>query len=1163
MPAAVASQWRDRQRRVFQSVFQTEVAQPTPQSAPSTLFPGPEQPFGASAASLLGQQQHHPLQSHGHHPPADHHSLRRGTPEPPLQTTSAQPLFPPTADTDDQAAYDHAWHVVTAHIALPSSATADETFGTTTTTTTIPTTTTSTLAAEPQQQQPSWSSTRKRGRGRDAATAASSGPVSGPAPTPAPPAPDGGDFHEAFAVLANAHSLLPRAARTGDVLAWHVRQVRAHFAEHVIPLLAGCVDDRDGGGGRGGGRDGRSGGDGDEDDDDDEGETGEVGNHARRWRAAGGKGKGDYYERHVVIVMSSIRTLEAALRLYFHGLHQLLSGFAHLADVAPEAAKDAELLNARFRRYLHALVGGSLSAGLIRSVKAVLVRLAGTILGIPSLDEAGEGAQVARPAPPGPDDLKVQAARERLVELVQQLQNVGLAGERFQVLFAEVMDTMMSNFVVGAYAGVWSAPDTRSFSATMDSVSRGASLSTASPCIMSLNDWVENHFARLSFEVLACISGSPQGPLPVSLADLKMYQSLALGRLAALRIQELFDIVLAWPASRPALDDLRATITTAARRKQLTNSFSRALQTRLLHPGCSTLEILQTYISIIRTLHALDPSKVLLSRVEPGLRLYLCQREDAVRVVVAGLLASPDEMRAARKVKEVWRQQRDEASQARKRTRGHDSAFDALSTPGPSSARTPQPRTTRRGFTPQTDTTPSHTTIPTTPVRPPLPTKPADALPKKLVELALLLTNDPSQAQTRRGAAAAAPSSSDDADLDWADPSWLPDPIDAGAHYKRPRRSEDVIGTLISALGSEDAFIKEFSAVLAERLLLPPASSSSSSGGGGQAQQRFEQELRVLELLKRRFGEANLQGCDVMIRDVVDSRRVDAGISKRREKVGRESLEGRESAEGVEFGATRDGIEYHASILSRLFWPGLEREHFLLPSVVVQQQERYEAGYEGLKSRRKLTWLNQLGQARVEIELGDRTVTVDCTPVEATVVYAFQEGSDGGDGAVQKSVEELYEQLQMDEDLITAALQFWAGKGVLRRVAGSSNIYVVAETLSSGPSTGATAAAAAGDTTADGQPMEEEEPATAAAGAANQGMSARERERRDMYWRYIQGMLTNASASMPLAQMAMMMRMLITDGFPWSNEELQDFLGEKVAGGEMEVVGGKYRLVRK
>lgn len=58
-------------------------------------------------------------------------------------------------------------------------------------------------------------------------------------------------------------------------------------------------------------------------------------------------------------------------------------------------------------------------------------------------------------------------------------------------------------------------------------------------------------------------------------------------------------------------------------------------------------------------------------------------------------------------------------------------------------------------------------------------------------------------------------------------------------------------------------------------------------------------------------------------------------------------------------------------------------------------------------------------------------------------------------------------------------------------------------------------------------------------------------------------MLTNASATMPLGQIAMMMKMLIQDGFPWSNEELQEFLAERVAEGEMEIVGGKYKLVKK
>ncbi len=1034
MPAAVSSRWRDRQQRVFQSVFQTDSS---PQSTPGTLFPDTGQPLSGPAASLLAHQR----QQQTHHGHGRGHTLT--TPGNPQTTAQPLPSSAPLPAGDEQATYDHAWHTVTAHIALPASATADDSFG-------------STLATDSQQQQQTSSA-----------------------------------FHDAFALLANARSLLPRATRTNDILAWHVRQVRAHFTQHVIPLLAGCVVDHA----------------------EDSGDDSE-GDQRQRWRAR--ERKGNYYERHMVTVMSSIRTLEAALRLYFYGLNQLLAGFARLADVLPEAAQNAEVLNARFRRDLHALVSSSVSEGLVRSVKVVLVRLAGTVLGIPSQEESG-GREV-RPAPPGPDDLKVQAARERLLELVQQLHNVGLAGERFQVLFAEVMDAMMSAFVTGAYAGVWSPPDTRSFATVMDTVSRSPS-AAASPCIVSLDGWVENHFARLSCEVLACISAAPQGPLPVSLADLKTYQSLALGRLAALRIHELFDIVLAWPASRPALEDLRATITTAARRKQLTDGFSLALQRRLLHPGCSTLEILQTYISIIRALHALDPSKVLLSHVEPGLRLYLCQREDAVRVVVSGLLASPEEMRAARKVKDVWKRQRDEGQSKR---RARDTAPFTPSS-GPSSSRTPLTKS-RQPTTPEPDQTPT-------------PSKDTHHRhPTKLVELALLLNNP-------QGASASQTPFSSDPDLDWNDPAWLPDPIDAGVNYKRPR-SEDVIGTLISALGSADVFIKEFAACVAERLLgHGEVSSSSSSSSSSRV---FEQELKVLDLLKRRFGEAALQGCDVMIRDVVESRRVDGVI--------RRGAKGR--AEAAE-----EGMEYHARILSRLFWPGLEREHFLLPQVVVEQQKRYEEGYEGLKSRRKLTWLNQMGQARVELELADRTVTVDCSTVEATVVYAFQ-GGEADAAPVQKSVDELYELLQLDEDLIAAALHFWVAKGVLRRAA--NNTYIVAETLDQ-PTETTSSTSTATDAAATGAAAAatDEQDAEPAAAAARPGMSAKERERRDVYWRYIQGMLTNASASMPLAQMAMMMKMLIADGFPWSNEELQDFLGEKVAAGEMEVVGGKYRLVKK
>ena len=961
------------------------------------------------------------------------------------------------------------------------------------------------------------------------------------------------EFYDALDLLIHARRRLPLATQTEDIVAWNTQQVRSHFVHHVIPLLSDCADeqaDHD-----------LVGVDAHDDDEDDDEDVMNSDTSRKRMR------KGDYYERHMIIVMSSIRTLEAALRLYSHGLRMLIKGFSRTVyedDDTEDMLVDPEVLATRFRHDIHALVGNSASEGLMKSLRIVLARLVGTILGMPSEEDNKDANSpgTVRPAPPSDDDLKALAARQRLHELVEQLHDVGLAGERFQVLFAKIMDWMMSAFVSGAYAGLWTAPSETPALSFSETISRATNSSTTSHCISSLSDWVENHFARLSIEVLSRISpvSSSSSPDPVmTLSDANTYQSLALGRLAALRIAELYDIALAWPSSKGALDDLRATITTTARRLQLTTSFSRVLQSRLLHHGRSTLEILQTYIAIIRTLHALDHSKVLLGHVEPSLRLYLCQREDAVRIVVTGMLASPEEIRAARLAKDQRQQQQHQGLEGSNRDvkgkqTGRRGGFRTPVTPSvPVMTPTANPRRLRRDSTPE-----------------PLidETQAATTGPAKLVELAVIL-NETSRNRQARAAAAATPGA-DDEELDWNDMSWVPDPVDAGANYKRPK-SEDVIGTLISALGSEDVFIKEFASVLADRLLGDPT--------------RFDQELRVLDLLKRRFGEAALQNCDVMIRDVQDSRRVDAAIQKGEtmERQERPQQRGGQAA-GAGAGmftptgpagggmrhqqhqnqpsvaaAAAEKTEYHARILSRLFWPALEREHFLLPQPIVEQQARYEQGYEGLKSNRKLTWLNQLGQAHVELELADRDISVDCTTVEATVIYAFQPAPGGGeDQPARRSIDELYMELQMDEDLIAAALSFWESKQVLRRVPHESGVYVVVEKL------------ADLEHVAEEEEEEEgkaEDTAAAAAAAAEPaikgGMSAKEMERRAMYWQYVRGMLTNARASMPLAQMAMMMKMLIADGFPWSNEELQEFLAEKIAEGELEVVGGKYKLVKK
>ncbi|KHN99857.1 Cullin [Metarhizium album ARSEF 1941] len=707
---------------------------------------------------------------------------------------------------------------------------------------------------------------------------------------------------------------------------------------------------------------------------------------------------------HAQVLLSSVQTLEAAHRQYLYGLALIVRG------IRDEAARPVVV--DKFKRDLHAIIGNSWARGLAEALRGVLSRLLALILGS---DRNGLASGTGRRGHGQPD-----AARSELLSLLESLDNVGLAGDKFQVLFAEVMDACMSDFIRRTYTGVWTALD----------VGGNVSPSTSSGCMAHLCDWVENHYGRLAVEVFSRLGGE------VSWTDVAQWRDIAIGRLASLRIKELFDIVLHWPESKGGLEDLRSAVATPQRRLQLTDTFSATLQKRLLHPGRSTLDILQTYISMIRTFHQLDSSKVLLDRVVHALQLYLCQRDDAIRIVVTGLLSSPDSIDS------------DESKQ-------------------------------------------------------------------RLVELAVLL--DEASQQQR--------SHVDEEDLDWDDMTWVPDPVDAGPNYKRPK-NEDVIGTLINALGSQEIFIKEFQMIIAERLL------SNQTG--------FQQEIKVLSLLKKRFGENALQNCDVMVKDVYDSRRVDALLRKNLASTGSQQAD------------SPQPLNYHSKILSRLFWPSLPKDPFTVPAPVAEVQRQYEAGFKQLKASRKLTWLDHIGTATVQLALQDRTLEQECKTYEAAVIYAFRDDNESSaSGPQQRTFNALWETLMIDEDLLESALRFWISKRVLRDM--GNRTYVVLERMDQDES----ANAADDDGSAD-EAIEMNQPSP-----RRPKMDQQEQERRTVFWQFIVGMLTNSSPAMPLGQIAMMMKMLIADGCPWSNEELQEFLAEKIAEGELELAGGKYRLVKK
>ncbi|KAK4945389.1 hypothetical protein LTR10_015284 [Elasticomyces elasticus] len=613
-------------------------------------------------------------------------------------------------------------------------------------------------------------------------------------------------------------------------------------------------------------------------------------------------------------------------------------------------------------------------------------------------------------------DHAAQSAREAQSPIWTSLRQwrAVIGSETVKRLLAAVLNDLMVEFVTWSYAGVY-----------------------REELHIHLDFWVEHLFARLTHNILCALDESTD--VHVSEVEVKKWKDMAMSRLGALRVDELFEIIVDWDATAPAIEDLRRFTTNPATRGYLTHDFANALQTRLLHPGASTMEILQLYISIIRSFRVLDPKGVLLDRVTRKLRRYLREREDTVKVIVAGLLSDPVQQDTGK------------------------------SAPGD---------------------------------------------PEALTELAVeLATHNASD------------NSADDSEFDWNNMDWVPDPIDAAPDYIKSKNT-DVIGSLITLFDTKDVFVKELQNTLADRLL--------------KNKPDYNQEISVLEHLKIRFGESALQGCEVMLRDVLDSRKVDNVVRKDR-------------GMGLEVGWSttpdqEDYVELHAKILSRLFWPSMPEQTFTVPDVVLKQQESYEKGFEALKQSRKLTWLNTIGHVEVELDLEDRTYHDEVLPWQAAVIYAFQEE------ASEKTVADLATELNMSPTLVRSACIFWVSKRILVEASDARDRYAVLERLPAGTDM----------IMNDDNGGRPDAAAVAAEAAAVQ--AAREVEEEDrkqkmaMYHQFVVSMLTN-QGQMPLPRIAMMLGIVVPGGFPFSNEELKEFLAGMVKEGVLDVgAGGAYKV---
>ncbi|KAK0578450.1 hypothetical protein LWI29_010635 [Acer saccharum] len=510
-----------------------------------------------------------------------------------------------------------------------------------------------------------------------------------------------------------------------------------------------------------------------------------------------------------------------------------------------------------------------------------------------------------------------------------------------------------------------------------------------------------------------------------------------------LRIAKLFEIIVDYPESSPAIEDLKQCLEYTGQQSKLVESFISALKYRLLTAGASTNDILHQYVSTIKALRTIDPTGVFLEAVGEPIREYLRGRKDTIKCIVTmltdGTGGNPN---------------------------GSGNTGDSL-----------------------------------------------------LEEL-----NRDEESQENVGI-------DDDINVDdkqaWINAMrWEPDPVEADPlKGSRNRRKVDILGMVVSIIGSKDQLVNEYRVMLAEKLL-------------SKSDYDIDSEIRTLELLKIHFGESSMQRCEIMLNDLIDSKRTNTNIKATAKK---------QSQTGVELGEKGVPLDIlDATIISSNFWPPMQDEALIVPGSVDKLLSDYATRFKEIKTPRKLLWKKNLGTVKLELQFDDRAVQFTVAPVHAAIIVQFQDQTSW-------TSKNLAAAIGVPVDLLNRRINFWISKGILAESVGTDSndhVYTLVEGMVDSSKTGVNSGSCEELLVGD----EEGERSVAS-------IEDQIRIEMTIYEKFIMGMLTNfGSMALDRIHNTLKMFCVADPTYDKSLQQLQSFLSGLVSEEKLELRDGMYFL---
>jgi anaphase-promoting complex subunit 2 len=248
--------------------------------------------------------------------------------------------------------------------------------------------------------------------------------------------------------------------------------------------------------------------------------------------------------------------------------------------------------------------------------------------------------------------------------------------------------------------------------------------------------------------------------------------------------------------------------------------------------------------------------------------------------------------------------------------------------------------------------------------------------------------------------------SDDDGPFTQEDLNWNPPPLRPSSFINAVSSSRNAVSLLVGVFGGREKFLAQYKQMLASKLL-------NLNGYD------CEKEIQSLELMKLKFGDFDLNDAQIMVRDVIISRRINTQIH--------------DLVSNVEF----NGLS--CLILSKHYWPSnsnsigrnqdLMNPNLLFPEILDSLMEKYKQKFIQLKPNQKLEFKKHLGLVTINVETNtNQQKEFSVSPVHVAVLSCLESDQTVTTDDIVKKLSSTYEETKK-------ILQFWVSHSIIREIA--------------------------------------------------------------------------------------------------------------------------------